>query len=50
MQRSYFFRNYCTRRKNIKSLSDERKNKLADSLLYSQFNRDAVEVSENISY
>jgi spectrin beta len=35
--------NVTRRRENIKVLSNERKNKLADSLLYAQFNRDAAE-------
>ena len=36
-------RNVTQRRQNVKDLSDERHRKLADSLLYAQFNRDCLE-------
>ena len=34
------------RRENVKLLADDRRKKLDDSLLYCQFNRDCLEVSE----
>ena len=35
---------------NIKGLSNERRDKLEDSLLYAQFNRDVAEVDKNSNW
>jgi len=38
----------CFRRQRVKDLSKEKKDKLSDSLLYAQFNRDVAEVKLTI--